>query len=325
MASLGYRLSRFGTISLTSEQSNSVELSLRVISRVRRAVSYKNFNWIPPRELWLRVVGLDSQGSVCWEWEAHWPSQITSIQSNPNIQAGVNVCKSSQTLYSEIMGELAKKPNIPPLPPSLPPTGSFFSVPVGPPLDLRHLLFKSIDEGDFDVYLTWTARPSGSDCEPPPLPPEPLPPLENALPGPGSSGSPPPALGSYNVPSLAPGTPAIGGTSLIPPGYPPGYQSSPPTTSGRLRLAFAATQLVNGATCEANISFTEFKEIDWSGPTPAPGDFQMEQTDTGGRSCGYPYAPFTLRYKGAVYQPLVSTVFLGANNPIWPCTSIQQL
>lgn len=325
MPTITYRLSRFGTVLLTPEQQFSNYLLLRVACVFRRSLEYPNPRYIPPQNNWLYWVGVDRDMFVSYDGYARWYRQQWLIWEYPESSILNATCQTSNDIYLEVMKELAKKPNIPPLPPSTPPLQPPFST-IGrlQTPSVNALTFVAFNDGDFDVTLDWQSPPPVGPCSPAPsLPPPPGPP-ESSLPPPAPNMTAPPPLSALTPPVGSSSTPAQG-ASLVPPGFPPGYQSAPPNTTGRLRLAFAATQLVNGATCLANISFTEFREINWSGPTPVAGDFQMQQEPAVGVSCGFPFAPFTLRYKGARYQPLVSTVNLGANNPIWPCTSVQRL
>lgn len=321
-----YRISRFGTVLLTPEQQLSAFLNLKIQCVVNRAVEYPNNRYIPPQNRWLYWVAVDKDWFVTYSGYAQWYRQSWLIWSFPETSILNSICQTSNDLYLEVMGELAKKPNIPPQPPSIPPLQPPFSLIPRLQVPAAYAItFYAFNSGDFDVTLNWQDPPPSGQCSPTPEELEPPGPVDDQLPPPAPNMPQPPPLDALSPPDAPPDSPPLGGTSLIPPGFPPGYQSTPPNTTGRLRLAFAATQVVNGGTCLANVSFTHFTEIDWSGPTPVAGDFQMQQEQAVGSSCGFPFAPFTLRYKGARYQPLVSTVNLGANNPIWPCTNVQRL
>lgn len=325
MAVITYRLSRFGTILLTPEQQSSQYLSLRVNCVLRRAVEYRNPRFIPPRNGWLYWLGMDSDFYVTHSGYAEWYKQSWQLWSFPESNVLQSLCRMSNDMYLELMRELAKKPNIPPLPPTIPPTTPPFSLGARiQGLGTTTLTFVAFNDGDFDVTLNWGPPPPVDGCTPSPILPEPPAPIEDQLPPPAPNMPAPPPQEALRPPEAPTGSPSIG-ASLIPPGFPPGYQSSPPNTAGRLRLAFAATRVVNGATCQANVSFTHVQEIDWVGSTPIAGDFQMTQRETGARSCGFPFAEFVLHYRGQPYAPLTQTTRLGANNRVWPCTSVQRI
>ena len=321
-----WRLSDFGTVVLPDSARLSGYLVMRVsIDAVRSSLSQSFFRR-PPQSIYGYVTLRDAEDFVAGqELTIRFAKNRFVLWSYDLIQTNESLCVIGNTLYAELMNELAKKPNIPPIPPSVPPIiQSPFSLQARLMLlGVSAITVKTVHRSDFTVELMWDEM-DGSPCSPIPMDTPPgTAPLEDALPVPGGDNSPAPP--PYNDPPiLPPSAPPLGGTALIPPGYASGDQSRPPNVPTRLRLNFAATNAVNGVTCQNNISFNAVVEIDWVGPTPAAGDFSLVMQQTGS-SCGFPFGPMRLFYQGALFQPVAQVGPLGVSVNSWPCTSVQPI
>lgn len=229
MAVITYRISRFGTVLLTPEQQLSQYLNIRVSCVVRRALEYPNRRHIPPQNNWLYWNALDADFFVAYSGYAQWYKQSWLLWEYPDSNTIQNICRVGNDLYMQIMGELAKKPNIPPLPPTVAPTVPPFST--SPRIQvptIKYLTFFAFNDGDFDVTINWGPSSSPGQCSPTPLEQEAPAPIATQLPPPAPNMPAPPPSEGIQPGVLPSGSPPVGGTSLIPPGFPPGYQSSPP-------------------------------------------------------------------------------------------------
>lgn len=230
MPSVSYRISRFGTVLLTPEQQYSSFLVLRISCVLTRALEYPNRRFIPPQNNWLYWVGLSKDGYSVMDGYARWYKQQWLLWNYAIAPTNNALCQIGNTLYSELMTELAKKPNIPPLPPSVPPLSNPFSL-IGrfQVPSVSAITFSAFNDGDFDVSLDWQDPPPQSECSPAPVDLPPPAPISPQLPPPGVNMPAPPPESALQPPSAPTGSPASG-ASLVPPGFPPGYQSQPPNT-----------------------------------------------------------------------------------------------
>lgn len=226
---LRYRVYDFGTIVLPDAVRRSAYCALRVSVLSARSSYSQSFERIPPQSSWGYVVLLDADGfAVGRELEVRFAKQRWVLWEYPEDVITQNICVLGNNLYGDIMTELAKKPNIPPLPPSTPPLpgGTFQNTSRLVAHGVEMFTVRSRFVSDLDVELWYTSQPE-SDCTPVAIdPPAGQPPIEQTLPQPGGpNGNGPAPL--QQVPVLGQ-VPALGGTSLIPPGFPPGYQSELP-------------------------------------------------------------------------------------------------
>lgn len=227
---LRYRLYEFGTIILPDEVRRSNYCSVRVSILTARLPFFASFERIPPQGSWGYVVLLDADGyALERELEIRFARQRWVLWEYPEDQITQNLCGLGNALYEDILVELAKKPNIPPLPPSLPPApgGAFQNSPRLVAHGIESFTVRSRFKSDMDVEIWYTVQPV-TDCTPEAVDPLPgSPPLQPALPSPGGpNGAAPPPTALVPVEE---DLPPLGGGAAIPPGFPPGYQSSPPS------------------------------------------------------------------------------------------------
>ncbi len=188
----------------------------------------------------------------------------------------------------------------------------------------RILQVRTRHRSDIDIEFEWASRPSGG-CFPRPEDEPPRPPVSGTLPTPGGANQPAPLPPSI-PPVLAPSAPPIGGSSLIPPGYPPGSQSRPPNSFNALKLFFSAVQVVNGATCATNVTFTGDTTVPWdfsARPNPVAADFSLRRSGQSGTSCGQYFGTMAGAFQGALISGAPNLGPLGTAAQSWPVTSVQ--
>jgi hypothetical protein len=225
-----WRISRFGTILLSKEMRDAVWMVMRLKIQIVRGPAYYSQERIPQQTVHGWVTLRDSDGYVTQDdFDWRFDAQRFTLWDDTAYIVNINQCFIANQMLEVILQELAKKPNIPPIPPSIPPVDyqEFFG---NVPMTIRGISAISIDtklNADFDVELFWFPR-NIDRCSPLPedFPRGPVP-LEDKLPVPGGDNSPAPP--QYFPPaSGAPGSPPLGGTAFIPPGFSSGDQSSPP-------------------------------------------------------------------------------------------------
>jgi hypothetical protein len=230
MAEAKYRLSDFGTIYLTREQRQSLFLVVVVEVLNTRKQPYESASRLPPQGVWAYVTQRWRDAVQGRELEVRYRKQKLILWDDTGTQETVNNCIRANSLYLALMEELVKKPNIPPLPPSILPVLPVTSnAPRTLLLRPGAISVSSLYDSDMDVTLFWGASPeaSGGGCAPPALPDPLEPPIAPALPTPpGNWAGPQPPV----PPLLPPGSPPIGGGSLNTGGGFPGDQSIPETT-----------------------------------------------------------------------------------------------
>lgn len=238
-----WRISKFGTLLLSKDIRDALWCVMRLKIQGTRGPSYYSRERIPLQTVHGWITLLDSDGYVTQDdFDWRFDAQRFLLWSNESYTTTLNQCFIANKQAEVILQELAKKPNTPPLPPSLPPVNydNFFGrIPIlleG----INSISIKTRLDADFDVELIWEPRET-SRCSPEPeeFPRGPTP-LENSLPEPGKDGqvAPPP----YFPPPVFPvNSPPLGGTSFIPPGFPSGQQSSPPNQPPQFPLGATKT------------------------------------------------------------------------------------
>lgn len=225
-----WRISKFGTLLLSKDIRDALWCVMRLKIQGTRGPSYYSRERIPLQTVhgWITLIDSDgyvSQDDFDWRFDA----QRFLLWNNTTYTTTLNQCFIANKQTEVILRELAKKPNIPPLPPSLPPINydDFFGkIPIlleG----INSIAIKTRLDADFDVELIWEPR-EVSRCSPEPEEfPRGATPLEEKLPEPGRDGqiAPPPY---FRPPVLPAGSAPLGGTAFIPPGFSEGQQSSPP-------------------------------------------------------------------------------------------------
>lgn len=227
MPAARYRLFDYGTIYLTQQQRQSSFLVAVVEVLNSRQPGYESGKRLPPQGVWAYVTQRWQDAVQGPELEVRFrKSKLVLWELDPVVDA-FNQCFQTNSLYTAILTELAKKPNIPPLPPSVAPTAPLVSQ------QARNLLIRpgaisvrSTYASDLDVTLYWGAPvdDGSSGCAPSPQPDPPTPPIEPALPTPSGAWAGP----QFPIPPLLPsGAPPIGGGSLNTGGGFAGDQSVP--------------------------------------------------------------------------------------------------
>lgn len=238
-----YRIFDFGTIYLTQAQRQSPFMIVGVeVQNARRDFS-ESGKRIPPQGVWAYLTQRWQDWVDGPEIDIRFRKQRHILWSEDPSVTTFSTCLGTNGLYQAVLTELAKKPNIPPLPPSLPPQGNLVSN-AARSLIVRpgSISVKSTCESDLDIYLWWgSPTDDGSGpCAPLPLPDPPTPSIAPALPQPSGAWNGP-QFGQ--PPSLAPTTPPIGGGSLVLGSPFPGDQSLPPAavTQTTLRARYAVS------------------------------------------------------------------------------------
>lgn len=240
-----WRISRFGTILLSKEIRDALWCVMRITLQGTRGPSYYSRERIPVQTVHGWITLRDSDGFVTQDdFDWRFDKQRFLLWEDKAYTITVNQCFIANQQTEVLLEELVKKPNIPPLPPTIPPgdyQGFFGKVPI-----MIHgidaIAIKTRLDADFDVELIWEPRDE-SRCSPVPIDfPRGSAPLEDALPKPGEDGqiAPPPY---FTPPVFPPGSPPLGGTAFIPEGFPPGEQSSPPNQPPEFPPGATQTQL----------------------------------------------------------------------------------
>jgi hypothetical protein len=224
-----YRISRFGTVVLPDEIKEALWCIMKLEIIATRGIAYYSEERIPRQTVHGWIVARDADGFVNGDdWDWRFDKQRWTLWTEENTVVSLNQCFIGNTMLEVIMEELAKKPNIPPIPPSIPfqsENGFFGKVPL-----IVHgyesISVKTRVNADFDIEFVYEKRPE-SRCSPKAeeFPRGPAP-IENELPKPGGSNgvAPGPVFPPASLPVSAP---PIGGTSIIPEGYQSSDQSSP--------------------------------------------------------------------------------------------------
>lgn len=230
MPAARYRVFDFGTIYLTQAQRQSPFMVVGVeVQNARRDFS-ESGKRLPPQGVWAYLTQRWQDWVDGPEIDIRFRKQRHVLWSEDPSVTTFSTCLGTNGLYQAVMTELAKKPNIPPLPPSLPPAGNLVSN-AARTLIARpgSISVKSTCESDLDIYLWWgSPTDDGSGpCAPLPIPDPPTPPVAPVLPQPSGAWNGP----QFPVPpSLPPGTAPLGGGSLVLGSPFSGDQSLPPTT-----------------------------------------------------------------------------------------------
>lgn len=225
-----WRISRYGTIVLSKEMRDAVWMVMRLKLQVARAAIYYSTERIPPQTVHGWITLRDSDGYVSGQdFDWRFDAQRFILWNLEEYVSTINQCFIANQMSEVLLTELSKKPNIPPIPPTIPP-GDYQEYFGRVPVTIHGISSISIDtksNADFDVELFWEPR-NVDGCSPVPsdFPRGPVP-LENRLPEPGGSNGPAPP--PYSPPPQVPSTsPPLGGTAFIPPGFSGPDQSSPP-------------------------------------------------------------------------------------------------
>jgi hypothetical protein len=251
MPSARYRLFDFGTLYLTQEQRQSTYLVMVVEVLNFRLPPSESGKRLPPQGVWAYVTQRWQDAVQGREVEVRFRKSKFVLWELDPIAVAIDQCARTNILYADILAELAKKPNIPPLPPSIPPVLPLESL-VPRTLLLRPgaLSIKSVYQSDMDVSLYWSAAPDDGSgaCKPLPVPDPPQPPIAPSLPTPSGAWAGP----QFPLPaSLPAGSPPIGGGSLNQPGAFSGDQSIPPTTFTQSFLRMQVTLSGSPPACVA--------------------------------------------------------------------------
>lgn len=240
-----WRISRYGTIVLSKEMRDAVWMVMRLKLQVARAAIYYSTERIPPQTVHGWITLRDSDGYVSgqdfgWRFDA----QRFILWNLEEYVSTINQCFIANQMSEVLLTELSKKPNIPPIPPTIPP-GDYQEYFGRVPVTIHGISSISIDtksNADFDVELFWEPR-NVDGCSPVPsdFPRGPVP-LEDRLPEPGGDNGPAPPPYSP-PPQVGPSAPPIGGTSFIPPGFSGPDQSSPPNEPPRFPPGATRSQL----------------------------------------------------------------------------------
>lgn len=230
LAKKAYRISRFGTVVLPQEIRRATFCLMRLQIQAVRGITYYSRERIPDQTVHGWITARNADGFVVkndWDWR--FDKQQWLLWELTDYQVTVNQCFIANKQTEVLLTELAKKPNTPPLPPSLPPVNydSFFG---RVPLIIHgfeSITVKTRVNADFDIEFIYDTRET-NNCSPVPteIPRGPAP-LENELPQPGGDNGIAPGP-VFPPASLPPGSPPLGGTSKIPEGYSDADQSSPP-------------------------------------------------------------------------------------------------
>lgn len=248
LARKAYRISKFGTVVLPQEIRRATFCLMRLQIQAVRGVTYYSKERIPGQAVHGWVTARNADGFVVkndWDWR--FDKQQWLLWELTDYQVTVNQCFIANKQTEVLLTELAKKPNTPPLPPSLPPVNydAFFGRVPSIIHGFESITVKTRVNADFDVEFIYDTRET-NNCSPVPteIPRGPAP-LENELPKPGGDNgiAPGPVFPPASLPANS--TP-VGGTSKIPEGYEEGDQSGPPNaspfppgaTSTRFRLAY---------------------------------------------------------------------------------------
>jgi hypothetical protein len=229
-SSKAWRISRYGTIVLSKEMRDAVWMVMRLKLQAARSVIYYSTERIPPQTVHGWITLRDSDGYVSGDdFDWRFDAQRFILWNLEEYTTTINQCFIANQMSEVLLTELAKKPNIPPIPPTLPP-GDYQEYFGRVPVTIHGISSISIDtksNADFDVELFWEPR-NVNRCSPVP---EDFPrgsvPLERSLPKPGGDNGPAPP--PYTPPAqVGPNSPPLGGTSFVPPGFSGPDQSSPP-------------------------------------------------------------------------------------------------
>jgi hypothetical protein len=227
-----YRISRFGTIALPQEIRRAVWCVMKLQVQAQRGPAYYSRERIPFQTVHGWITVRDSDGFVVErEWDWRFDKQRWLLWELTDYQVTVNQCFIANKQTEVLLVELAKKPNIPPIPPSLPPVGydSFFGKVPQIIHGYESITIKTRLELDFDVEFVYGTRTiNGCSPNPEELPRGPAP-LEDELPKPGGENGIAPGP-VFPAPIVPVDSPPIGGTAKIPEGYQGGDQSSAPNT-----------------------------------------------------------------------------------------------
>lgn len=224
-------ISRKGTVLIPDAARKSDVLIARVETIATRKPLALSYLRVPPQSIFGYMTCRDLQGFVVKEIPIRFSRQRETLFSLDQIQIGINLCEGLNSVWQSLFEELAKKPNLPGIPPSVPPT-----------IDLLAAVPRQIIHGidsvtvamleyqcDFTLELLWLERQS-SGCAPEPTPEEPTStPLSGGLPAPGPGrnappgGTTPPVTGGVFPPPL---------TANVPAGFDPNDQYLPPTAAG---------------------------------------------------------------------------------------------
>lgn len=238
---LRYRISKFGTIALPQEVRRATWCILKLEIQATRGVTYYSRERLPFQTVHGWITARDADGFVVnkdWDWR--FDRQRWLLWELMDFQVTLNQCFIANKQTEVLLTELAKKPNAPPLPPTLPPVNydQFFG---RTPIIIHgyeSLTVVTRVNADFDVELIYDTREE-SRCSPVPteLPRGPAP-LQDRLPAPGGSNGIAPGP-VFSVPVLPASSAPLGGTAVIPPGYQGVDQSGPPVPdppAGRYRV-----------------------------------------------------------------------------------------
>ena len=225
-----WQLSRKGTIIIPETARASDLLIVRVEVLSVRKLMAQSFLRVPPQSVYGYLTARDIQGFVVRETPIRFSRQREVLYSLDQIQIGVNLCEGLNEVWDSLFKELAKKPNIPPLPPTVPPTINILAAVPRSIVHGFHSLSVAMLEpqADFTVELMWLERPE-SECAPEPEQEEPTnTPLEGGLPGPDANNPAPPGntIPPFNGNPLPPPT-----TANVPAGFNPNDQYLPPVAA----------------------------------------------------------------------------------------------
>jgi hypothetical protein len=252
-SSKAWRISRYGTVVLSKEMRDAVWMVMRLRIQAARSVTYYSGERIPPQTVHGWITLRDSDGYVSGDdFDWRFDAQRFVLWNLEEYTTTINQCFIANQMSEVLLTELAKKPNTPPVPPTIPP-GDYQEYFGRVPVTIHGISSISIDtksNADFDVELFWEPR-NVDGCSPVPsdFPRGPVP-LENRLPEPGGDNGPAPP--PYSPPPQVPSaSPPLGGTAFIPPGFSSGDQSSPPNEPpqfppGATRTTFTVRQFVAG-------------------------------------------------------------------------------
>ena len=306
-----WRIHKFGTVLLSAEMRASLWLILRLKVQATRGYPYYSEERLPPQTVHGFVTCRDSRGYVSrsdFQWR--FDQQRWLIWDTPADALARNQCFSINELRDDLLDELAKKPNTPPLAPSLPNTeDKYFNRPRTIIHGVDSISVFTRQDLDFDLELEWEASAPFSGCNPEPeeLPREPAP-LENALPEPGGDNGPAPPPPDAVAP-LPPNAPPLGGTSAVPEGFSPGDQSQVGSSQYFVKMLLRYdTTAGQGVLPQPAI----FDLGPFPGVVPPISEFSLsveEESPSSGCYPGFFFGRYTLRRSGAPLEAIGPACF----------------
>lgn len=306
-----WRIHKYGTLLLSDEMRASLWMILRLKVQASRGYPYYSTERRPHQTVHGFVTCRDSRGFVSkGDFQWRFDQQRWILWDSPEETLAVNQCFGTNALWDDILDELAKKPNIPPLPPSIPPTSDkFFNRPRTIIHGIDSISVFTRQDLDFDIELEWVRIDEYSNCEPVPIDlPRTPPPLEGALPEPGgeNGAAPPPPDAIAALPANAP---PIGGTSAVPEGFADGDQSQEGVNQYVVKML---QKYDRGSNTGILRQPTLIDEGPFPGFPPPLSEFSLEVVFENSPSGCYPgffFGRYNLRRNGVILAPIGPACF----------------